>query len=204
MTDKRRPNFQCSIEVLIEHSHKFCHILNSKHRDVETNAKKDRVWREISAAVSVVGVAQRSDDECCKKASNLQSLVKTKAANIRSESSKTGSGPPPKPLSNQEETILATLPLKSVYGIDEGMNTSESQETMTEEVCPEMNEDEAVEEVTEEAAVTPVPHSDRFPPPVFNGFYLLMKQVKVRGKSSCNASVKKQIQTLKTLLLKRS
>ena len=57
----------------------------------------------------------------------LQSLVKTKAANIWSESSKTGGGPPPKPLSNQEETILATLPLESVYGIDGGMDTSEGQ-----------------------------------------------------------------------------
>ena len=142
-----------------------------KHGDVKTNAKKNREWREISATVSVVGVAQRSDGECRKKASNLQSLVKTKAANIRSESSKTGGGPPPKPLSNQEETItLATLPLESVYGIDGGMDTSESQETITEEVCPEINEDEAVEEVTEEAAVTPVPHSNRFPPPVFNAF----------------------------------
>ena len=59
------------------------------------------------------------------------------------------------PLSNQEETIGHTLPLESVYGIDGGMDTSESQETMTEEIYPEMNEDEAVEEGTEEAAVTP-------------------------------------------------
>ena len=34
--------------------------------------------------------------------------------------------------------------------------------------------------------------------------YLLMKQVKVRGKSSWNANIRKQIQNLKTLLLKRS
>ncbi len=95
--------------------------------DVETNAKKQRIWKEISAAVSAVGVAQRSDDECRKKVNNLQSFVKTKAANIRSESSKTGGGPPPKPLNNQEETILATLPFESVYGIDGGIDTSESQ-----------------------------------------------------------------------------
>ena len=78
-----------------------------------------------------------------------------KAANIQSESSKTDGAPPPKPLSNQEETILVTLPLKSVHGIDGGMDTSESQETMAEEVCLEMKEDEAMEEVMEEAAVTP-------------------------------------------------
>ena len=99
-------------------------------------------------------MVQWSDNECCKKVSNLQSLVKMKATNIWSESSKTGSGPPPKPLSNQEETMLATLLLESVYCIDGGMDTSESQETMTEEVCPEMNESEAVEEGTAKAAVT--------------------------------------------------
>ena len=57
----------------------------------------------------VVGVAQRSEGKCHKKANNLQSSVKAKAATIRKEQCKTGGGPAPKLLSNQE-TILATLP----------------------------------------------------------------------------------------------
>ncbi len=126
---KRRPNFSArEIEVLVETYKSYEAILNAKHRDANTNSQKQLGWERIASNVSAVGVAARTIEECRKKMTNIQSATKAKAACREKAKHQTGGGPAPEPLTPVEENILTTLPIVSVFGIENGIDTSAPQE----------------------------------------------------------------------------
>ena len=59
----RKANFTSSeLAVLTEEVEQNIAILKSKFTDSVTNAKKNKIWTEITAAVNAVGVARRTAD----------------------------------------------------------------------------------------------------------------------------------------------
>ena len=73
----RKANFSpAEISVLTENFKENMEIPQSKFTNSVTNAKKNRIWEEISEAVNAVGVAERSTQEVRDKWKNLQSHAK--------------------------------------------------------------------------------------------------------------------------------
>ncbi|XP_066022518.1 nuclear apoptosis-inducing factor 1-like [Pocillopora verrucosa] len=95
----RKANFSpAEISVLTEIFKENMDILQSKFTNSITNAKKNKIWEEISEAVNAVGVTARSTQEVRDKWKNLQSHAKREFSSFKSEQKKTGGGPaPPNP-----------------------------------------------------------------------------------------------------------
>lgn len=95
----QKANFSpAEISVLTEKFEENMDILQSKFTNSITNAKKNKIWEEISEAVNAVGVTARSTQEVRDKWKNLQSHAKREFSSFKSEQKKTGGGPaPPNP-----------------------------------------------------------------------------------------------------------
>ena len=73
----RKANFSpAEISVLSEKFEENMEILQSKFTNSVTNAKKNKIWEEISEMVNAVSVAERSTQEVQDKWKNLQSHQK--------------------------------------------------------------------------------------------------------------------------------
>ena len=121
---KRRPNFSPrEMEALLEEAKK-CRYLHEKHRTADSNDKKKQAWKAIARAVSAVGVASRTPEECRKKLQCLRSVAKTKAADLSRARRMTGGGSPPPPLTSLDTSVLDLVPATSYEGIEGGVDTS--------------------------------------------------------------------------------
>ena len=107
----RKSNFSASeIAVLTEKYEENMEILQSKFTNSITNAKKNKVWEEIAAAVNAVGVTLRTTQEVKDKWKNLQSTAKKEFSGFKKEQKKTGGGPAP---SNPNEATLKIIEMFS-------------------------------------------------------------------------------------------
>ena len=119
--ERRRPNFSTrEIAVLLETA-KAYPILTAKHRDANTNSRKNAAYEAISRAVSAVGVARRSADEVRKKLTTVQSEVKSKAAFIAKKRHRTGGGSAS--WTHSQRISGAMMPSVSYEGVEGGVNT---------------------------------------------------------------------------------
>ncbi len=89
--------FRREREILVNTAKAYPY-LNAKHRDAQTNQRKKAAYKAIAAAVSAVGVARWTADECRKKIQVLTSEAKSAAAERERNIRRTGGGPPPAPL----------------------------------------------------------------------------------------------------------
>lgn len=107
----RKSNFSASeIAVLTEKYEENIEILQSKFTNSVTNAKKNKVWEEIAAAVNAVGVTLRTTQEVKDKWKNLQCTAKKEFNGFKKEQKKTGGGPAP---SNPSEATLKIIEMFS-------------------------------------------------------------------------------------------
>ena len=107
----RKSNFSATeIAVLTEKYEENIEILQSKFTNSVTNAKKNKVWEEIAAAVNAVGVTLRTTQEVKDKWKNLQCTAKKEFSGFKKEQKKTGGGPAP---SNPSEATLKIIELFS-------------------------------------------------------------------------------------------
>ena len=107
----RKSNFSASeIAVLTEKYEENIEILQSKFTNSVTNAKKNKVWEEIAAAVNAVGVTLRTTQEVKDKWKNLQCTAKKEFSGFKKEQKKTGGGPAP---SNPSEATLKIIEMFS-------------------------------------------------------------------------------------------
>ena len=105
----RKSNFSASeIAVLTEKYEENIEILQSKFTNSVSNAKKNKVWEEIAAAVNAVGVTLRTTQEV--KWKNLQCTAKKEFRGFKKEQRKTGGGPAP---SNPSEATLKIIEMFS-------------------------------------------------------------------------------------------
>ena len=104
----RKANFTSSeLAVLTEEVEQNISILKSKFTDNVTNAKKNNIWAEITAAVNAVGVAKRTAQEVRDKWKNVTSAAKKEFSDFGKETRRTGGGPAPKPPSAATAKIIA-------------------------------------------------------------------------------------------------
>ena len=90
----RKSNFSPSeISVVTEKFEENMDILQSKFTTSVTNAKKNKIWEEITEAVNAVGVTARTTLDVRDKWKNLQSNAKREFSSFKSEQRKTGRGP---------------------------------------------------------------------------------------------------------------
>ena len=107
----RKSNFSATeIAVLTEKYEENIEILQSKFTNNVTNAKKNKVWEEIAAAVNAVGVTLRTTQEVKDKWKNLQCTAKKEFSGFKKEQKKTGGGPAP---SNPSEATLKIIEMFS-------------------------------------------------------------------------------------------
>ena len=103
----RKANFTSSeIAVLTEEVEQNIAMLKSKFTDNVTNAKKNKIWAEITAAVNANGVAKRTAQEVRGKWKNLTSAAKKEFSDFGKET-RSGGGPAPKPPSAATAKIIA-------------------------------------------------------------------------------------------------
>ena len=82
----RKSIFSASeIAVLSEKYEENIEILQSKFTNSVTNAKKNKVWEEIAAAVNARGVTLRTTQEVKDKWKNLQCTAKNSAASRKNK-----------------------------------------------------------------------------------------------------------------------
>ena len=93
----RKSNFSPSeISVLTDKFEENMDILQSKFTTSVRNAKKNKIWEEITETVNAVGVTARTTQEVRDKWKNLQSNAKREfSSSFKSEQRKTGGGPAP-------------------------------------------------------------------------------------------------------------
>lgn len=103
----RKANFTASeLSVLTEKVEGNICILKSKFTDSVTNAKTNKIWADITAAVNAIGVAYKATQEVRDKWKNLTSAAKGEFTDFGKESRRTGGGPAPKPQSAATAKII--------------------------------------------------------------------------------------------------
>ncbi|XP_052694429.1 nuclear apoptosis-inducing factor 1-like [Crassostrea angulata] len=123
---ERKKNFSAKeIEILVEEVEKNRAILFASHKDVNTNQKKNKCWKDICSLINSVSVQERSPAEICKKWRDLSSQTKKKEAEFRRDMSKTGGGPAPTPVNTSDlsQKVVAIIGKTSIEGIDGGFDT---------------------------------------------------------------------------------
>ncbi|CAG2200929.1 unnamed protein product [Mytilus edulis] len=81
-------------------------------------------WDDISVKINSLGVAYRTGNEIRDKWRNTVSKANKAFTEQRREVSKTGGGPPPKPIPPQFEAVIDLMKDSSSFtGIDEGLET---------------------------------------------------------------------------------
>ena len=81
-------------------------LLKSKFNNVITNAKKIKMWEELTKRVNALGHGKRTAEQIKRKWKNLISSAKREMGGFRSSQTKTGGGPPPKA---KEPTLMSQL-----------------------------------------------------------------------------------------------
>ena len=121
----RKTKYSVAEENLIqEEASKYHYILQEKHSNEITNKKKKNIWDCIAVKVNSLGVAYRTGNEIRDKWRNTVSKAKKAFTEQRREVSKTGGGPPPKPIPPQFEAVIDLMKdSSSLTGIDEGLET---------------------------------------------------------------------------------
>ena len=75
--------------------------------DTVTNSKKNSIWKSIADKINSLGYEKRSVSEIKGKWKNLCSHAKISWNEYKKKREKTGGGPAPKPLSSQEQDVIA-------------------------------------------------------------------------------------------------
>lgn len=145
----RKANFSpAEISVLTEKFEENMDILQSKFTNSITNAKKNKIWEEISEAVNAVGVTATSTQEVRDKWKNLQSHAKREFSSFKSEEKKTGGGPaPPNPSEASLKIINMFSDTPSFTGL-QGFETG-PETVVLEVVSSEASADETPNSVAE-------------------------------------------------------
>ncbi|XP_061187167.1 nuclear apoptosis-inducing factor 1-like [Saccostrea echinata] len=121
----RSTNFSLTEIEIIKNQVKLHPILEAKHSNTVTNAKKQAIWLEIVRKVNAVGVAKRSLTEVKDKWRNMCREAKLKFTENRRQMTKTGGGPPPTPLSQTMQDVVDMYrDASSFHGIEGGIETS--------------------------------------------------------------------------------
>ncbi|XP_041912501.1 nuclear apoptosis-inducing factor 1-like [Alosa sapidissima] len=111
--DKKRRAFNFSqdeLEALVQAVEDRKHLLFGKFSMTVTSQSKDRHWKEVADSVSAVCGMLRTVESTKKKWSSLASDAKIRGVLQRRDQAKTGAGlPEVKPLTSQEEKILAVM-----------------------------------------------------------------------------------------------
>lgn len=124
----RSQNFSLTETEIIKNQVRLNPILEAKHGNTVTNAKKQHIWRNITDKVDAVGVSQRTVQEVKDKWRNMCREAKLKFTEHRRQSQKTGGGPPPTPLSPNIADVVDMYRDSSAFsGIQGGMETSISK-----------------------------------------------------------------------------
>nr|XP_034299453.1 uncharacterized protein LOC105331836 isoform X4 [Crassostrea gigas] len=128
MTDKkpRKPNWsEGEMCVLADACLSFNQIIRGKLSPSLTSDMKKKAWETITDKVNSVAInCTRTLDETKKRFQDAQSAIKKKEAFRKRETNKTGGGPPPEVnFKPWELTILSTIPLVAIHGLDGGADT---------------------------------------------------------------------------------
>ena len=103
----KKPNFSQAEELVIQSQvEKNYHIINSKQTNTVTNKKKAQIWQAIAEKTTALGVAVRTPKEVKDKWCNTKKAAKRVFAENKKETSKTGGGPPPKPISTAVQNVI--------------------------------------------------------------------------------------------------
>ena len=122
---KRKQNFcasECSL--IVELVEKDLEVLRGKHSNILTNARKQKLWKEITLKVNSLGYAVRTPTEVREKWRNLSQYAKKTNSGLVKSRSKTGGGPADKPLDATTVKIINLLRDEpSFSGISGGFET---------------------------------------------------------------------------------
>ena len=105
--ERKKNFFTDEIRVLTEEY--VCHkeILESRFTNTVTNSKKNSIWKSIADKINSLGYEKRSVSEIKGKWKNICSHAKLSWNEYKKKREKTGGGPAPKPLSSQEQDVIA-------------------------------------------------------------------------------------------------
>ncbi|XP_048243918.1 myb-related transcription factor, partner of profilin-like [Haliotis rufescens] len=120
----RQSNFTSSELTLLADEVKCrSHVLFGAFSSTITNQSKMREWDAIAAKVNACSSVERTGAQLRKKWNDYKSQVKRKAMDVRKESSKTGGGPAPSPLTDLEFKVVSLIPQCQIEGIAGGLES---------------------------------------------------------------------------------
>ncbi|XP_046565347.1 nuclear apoptosis-inducing factor 1-like [Haliotis rubra] len=99
------------------------HILFGSFSSSITNQTKLKEWDAIAAKISACSSVERTGAQLRKKWNDYKSQVKRRAMDVRKESSKTGGGPAPVPLTDLEFKVVSLIPQCQIEGITGGLES---------------------------------------------------------------------------------
>lgn len=124
-TRERSKNFSLSEDrKLQEEFSKHRNYLTAPQSNKVTNRGKADIWKEIASSITSLGHANRSATTCKNRWKNLSSQAKKVYNEYKSETRRTGGGPPPKPPSASVSATIEMLKDTSKFkGVDAGIDT---------------------------------------------------------------------------------
>nr|XP_022290079.1 uncharacterized protein LOC111101768 [Crassostrea virginica] len=133
---KRKPNWtqeECLLLVTLINENK--HVLRSRLGPNLTSQMKRDTWENISKQFNASALTPRTTEEIEKKWNNILSTSKAEISSFRKQSTLTGGGPPPKPLSPLAETVEMVIGERNsiIDGISGGIDSSLINQLVTED-----------------------------------------------------------------------
>ena len=114
--NKARNWSQEEVATLVDSVLENKEVIQSKHKDADTNLKKNRIWDLITRRVNSVALENRTKDQVKKKWQDYSSVVKGKESIRRREYKRTGGGPQPKDLTEIEQKTVGIIGETAVEG----------------------------------------------------------------------------------------
>jgi len=122
----RAKNFTVDeLSILADELEKHSENLYGRLSNNLSKSDKENLWKGITESINAVGGNNRAVSQVTKKATKIRSEVKGKECDNINQMSKTGGGSAAlNPLTEAEAKILRTIPPVSVYGVSDGIDTS--------------------------------------------------------------------------------